>query len=384
MAWTSDDVFSGIEKAAAASGYSKRSFLHPEMMLYLKAAYDPFTQYYAKRNEDFCIGTGEKVFSQDTWTLLDMLASRALTGHAADNAIDMCIFRLSPRSARLFCRILNKDLRMGLAAKSINAVFPGLVPTHDIMLAKLFDEKRVKFPCFASTKIDGVRAIYRDGKFFSRKGLRYVGLKHLEEQLSDITEVLDGELVVPFETFQVGSGMIRRNERTPTAQFHIFEVPTIRAPFMERATIISDLHQIGDNVLAVEQYPMKNMHDLMAFYHRCRKHGFEGSIVRPWDYQYVGTRSYSWMKMKNVKSADLIIIDYFEGKGKYAGQLGGFVVKYGYRTVKVGSGFTDEQRVEFFKNPESYIDKIAEVLYMEETDDGSLRHPRFVTIRHDK
>ena len=54
-------------------------------------------------------------------------------------------------------------------------------------------------------------------------------------------------------------------------------------------------------------------------------------------------------------------------------------------TVKVGSGFSKELREEIWKNPDSYIGKIIEVQYFEETENQNggkgLRFPVFNDFR---
>jgi len=64
--------------------------------------------------------------------------------------------------------------------------------------------------------------------------------------------------------------------------------------------------------------------------------------------------------------------------------LGAAIVTYKGKRVRVGSGFSDEQRQQFWANPNSIKGKIIEVQFHEETPDGSLRHPRFVRVREDK
>jgi DNA ligase-1 len=133
--WESDMVFEAVEMVAKASGHTKRQFLHPAMMSYLVAAYNPYIRYYTKRKEEECVAESKNQFTDETWELLRKLSEREISGHDAEYAVDRHIAMMTPESSRLFIRILNKDLRMGLGAKSINKVFPNLIPTHDVMLA---------------------------------------------------------------------------------------------------------------------------------------------------------------------------------------------------------------------------------------------------------
>ena len=377
----SDAVFDLLEKVSQASGYNKRSLLHPELKPYLQAAYNPYKRYFVTNANT---GIGKDQFSTITWNLLAHLAKRSVSGHEAQNVINEHTKDMTWKSAELFRRILKKDLRIGMGAKTINKVFAELIPEHPIMLGKLFQATRVRFPCFISPKIDGVRAIYKFGEFYSRKGHKYVGLNHLKEQLKDIHTPLDGELTVPGRSFQVGSGLVRSNDPTPNAQFSIFELPEESGSFSERLVMIRDLHQHGPNIVHIPHTVAADYEYITKYYEACRLRGFEGAMVKPFDYQYVGNRSWWWMKMKPTKEADLEVLDVYEGRGKYTGQLGGIVVNFHGRNDKVGTGFSDQQRVDFWNDTSLVIGRTAAVLYMEETDDGSMRHSRFDKVRVDK
>lgn len=50
------------------------------------------------------------------------------------------------------------------------------------------------------------------------------------------------------------------------------------------------------------------------------------------------------------------------------------------KKVGVGSGFSIKERQMFFANPSLIMGKTISVQYLEETDDGSLRHPSYKGI----
>lgn len=75
-----------------------------------------------------------------------------------------------------------------------------------------------------------------------------------------------------------------------------------------------------------------------------------------------------------------------EGDGKYVGVLGSIVVDYKGNTVNVGSGFTDEQRKEYWAIKDELIGRIAQVKYKEvsknkDTGLESLQFPVFEMLR---
>lgn len=380
---SSDSAAVLFDEISKMSGHAKIHALNisPAASRYVLAAYDPFTKYYLT---NCSLGIGNEQFSDETWGILNQLSKRRISGYQAQTVVNNHTKRMTKASADLFRKILRKDLRMGMGIKTINKALPGLVPTHDVMLAKLFEEHRLSYPCWGSIKIDGVRGTFKRGKFFSRNGHEYVGLDHLQEQLSIITEDIDGELVVPGVSFQVGSGWIRSDDPTPDAQFKMIELPTMKVPLIERITMMDDLHFIGPDVHKIKRQLLHNRDEVQEFYKICRRQGYEGAVITPYDYEYVGSRSYRWMKMKPVKDYDAPVHSLYEGKGKYEGQMGGVWVNFKGKPNRVGGGWSDHQRKVYWKQPELIIGKMIEIHYMEETDDGNMRHARFFDFRPDK
>lgn len=381
----SDQVYDVIQTIKQSGGSNKLSILsrYPLIKPYLRAAYNPYIMYYKTKSFP---GYGTYVFDSRTWSLLEELSLRKISGMTAQTAINEHMQSMSHRSSMLFNMILNKDLRMGMGAKSINKVFPGLIPTHDIMKAKLYDADHVIYPCYGSPKMDGVRAKFKNGTFYSSGGHPYKGLENLQELLKRVTIEIDTELTVFNKSFQVGSGLIRSDDPTPDAQMHILELPTAKGTFNTRLSMMEDLfHELNNpSICSVPRSALYNEEETQEYYKNCRRLHFEGSIISPYDYEYVGTRSYRWMKLKPVKDIDTRAVDVYEGKGKYQGQLGGVVVMFEGKRNRVGGGFSDKQRKDFWANPNLIIGKMIEVHYMEKTDDGNMRHSRFFDFRPDK
>lgn len=96
--------------------------------------------------------------------------------------------------------------------------------------------------------------------------------------------------------------------------------------------------------------------------------GEEGLVLR---------QDNKWIKVKKFETFDVKVLSYEEGAGKYIGKLGAVVTEMG----KVGTGFTDKQREEFWQNG---MTDIIEVECMELTPAGKFRHPRFKRERIDK
>lgn len=83
-------------------------------------------------------------------------------------------------------------------------------------------------------------------------------------------------------------------------------------------------------------------------------------------------------KVKKQETVDVLVTAIQPGTGKYVGKMGALITDMG----KVGTGFTDQQRLDF--NDESVVGKTIEVGCMEITKDNKFRHPRFIRFRPDK
>jgi DNA ligase-1 len=117
--------------------------------------------------------------------------------------------------------------------------------------------------------------------------------------------------------------------------------------------------------------------------------GYEGIMIKDIDAKYVCKRHVAWLKQKPFIEVSLEITAVEEGTGKNEGRLGALVcsgVDDGKTiVVNVGSGFTDEQRIEFWGDRESLPGQIVEVRAdaITQNQDGtySLRFPRFLRFR---
>ena len=136
-------------------------------------------------------------------------------------------------------------------------------------------------------------------------------------------------------------------------------------------------------------YSQKEIDQIYDIYEKATAKGEEGIVIDMAYASYVRSKGTSMFKMKPEISGDFKVIELIEGKGKDAGRLGAFVIEYKDNTVHVGSGLTDSIREEVWANPDKYIGKLIEVVYLCETRDEktgltSIRLPRFKRFRFDK
>lgn len=120
--------------------------------------------------------------------------------------------------------------------------------------------------------------------------------------------------------------------------------------------------------------------------------GGEGIMLRDPEAPYYhssgsGDRKPYLLKYKKLKTCDLRITGWNEGKGKYEGMIGSFICEDDAGTVKVNvAGIDDDTRA---SDPNLWIGKIIEIAYFEASqsktkDTSSLQFPRYKRTRLDK
>ena len=70
-----------------------------------------------------------------------------------------------------------------------------------------------------------------------------------------------------------------------------------------------------------------------------------------------------------------------EGKGKDIGKLGALVVKKNDMTFKIGTGFNDKLRTQYWKNKNKMKGQLVTFTYKGITSKGIPRHPVFLRLR---
>jgi len=329
---------------------------------------------------------GEETIGEATFEILDKCREGILTGGDAKFALSRHAQNLTVDDAEVLKMILEGKLRVGLGIKSLNKYLTNKIPVHEAMLASKMNLSKIRYPVWASPKLDGMRGQYVNGdRIVTRTGKPVVGVDHILKELRKFDmPPLDGELMIPGLHFQQSLGQLRSNNPSPKAVFYVFDHIDLSLRFEDRLDVISSLKGKSDTVKVVRHVLVKSEDELIALYRRCIDHGLEGLVVKTTGHKYQQTRSKDWMKMKEVGSVDVPIIGYEEGEGKYEGTLGAVIVLFEGRANRVGTGFSDQERNEFWSNRDKYLDKIMEVQYHEITMDGNLRHARFFRMRGDK
>ena len=237
-------------------------------------------------------------------------------------------------------------------------------------------------------KIDGVRVIVEVCRqtlavaMKTRNGNPLPSIAHLGYWFADAAQqhgvfTFDCEAVSGAD-FYDAVGAVRSSEPAKDAFLWLLDLPDDVGTYRERRSLMAKFC-FSDSVRLVESFMGITPNDA---FRRFVSQGFEGAMVKDADAPYMqGKRSNAWLKVKAVDAEDCPVVSVHEGEGRLTGTMGHVVVENNGRLVRVGGGFTDEQRATIWANRDTVIGSWLEVTFQSKTPDGSMRHPR---IRGDK
>ena len=357
-------------------------------------------------------------------TLAHQLNSRELTGHAARDAIELAMSAATVDQWNGFYRrILIKDLRCGVSEKTVNSVAKKqkrpeyAIPVFGCQLAhdSANHESKLAGNKMVEVKLDGVRVItiaHPDGTVeqFSRNGKEFHNFEHIKQQISQLkfeeAMVLDGEVMS--SSFQDLMKQVHRKDNVEAgdAVLHLFDMITLvdfnkgrsEATQLQRSQALADWYATNKDALPNVQTLDYEILDLdsnegadrfQQINKQAIEGGYEGIMIKDVDAGYDCKRTHSWLKLKPFIEVSLEVVDVEEGTGRNEGRLGALVCS-GHDDgknirVNVGSGFSDDQRTEFYSVHDQLPGQIVEVRAdaVTQNQDGtfSLRFPRFLRFR---
>ncbi|BED91700.1 MAG: hypothetical protein Pg6B_04470 [Candidatus Azobacteroides pseudotrichonymphae] len=275
-----------------------------------------------------------------------------------------------------------------------------------VQLAHKFEKKKLKENEWfsLSEKINGVRGTYYKGKIYSRQGKEISGLDHILDAIDDLNlpnMVFDGELVrenlenLPDnENFRIGTGIINSNEEFKTEiNFIIFDMLPIKEfesgksnqKYRERLENLNKLDLFWPLEMIPILYSGTDQNKINEYLKLMETADKEGLILNR-NTEYKCNRNTGILKIKKFHTVDLEITKLEEGTGKIKGMLGAFITNYKGNKLKVGTGFTNEERVTFWKQKENLEGRVIEVKYFTESENKkynkeSLQFPTFIRLR---
>lgn len=349
----------------------------------------------------------------DIFSVCELLSKRKALD--AGTVYQVCAFVQSspPDEADVYIKLLSKTLRLGVTAKTVNKVIPNLIPEWEVQQAYPIDKYPLKegTEFWLTQKLNGVRATYYKGRLYARSGVPYEGLDHILDALcfdEEDSYVFDGELTLrekgnlsDNEAFRKATGIINSDDGDKTVIcYTIFDVLTVEefhrgqsdGSYGYRRAFLDQLHrfipQDGRVSILPVLYHGKDQDKISELLEQMVREDKEGLMVNL-DVPYQCRRHNGILKVKRFYTMDLRILRCEEGSGRLAGTLGALVLDYKGKEVKVGSGFTDEQRATFWQGKDSLPGLLCEVKYKEISSDKntgaeSLQFPVFISIRTDK
>lgn len=381
---------------------------HPNLRDLFCMAYDDF-KVFGIKNLDFTKATETKVYlpkkHQEFMNILDMLMRSNINQELRDVVIKFLESCPNPQQD-VYYRVLIKDLKIGVSAKSVNKAygFP-LIPIFSLMACEPLEEQDLNTEKIIQKKEDGYRCLIvkRNSSVtaYSRNG-NIIPLKTISVELEKVQGVfvLDGELVADTRTKTSGicNSLIKGNSKVDdsTITFRVFDLlemdefdsGVFKTPLKQRLMHLGlfIINNKFKRIKETETYLTYSTDDVMKHYKLAREKGEEGIIVKDPLSLYEPRRSQSWLKVKAINSCTLKVLDKYEHKR--GGTLGGLVcsTECGSLEVNVGGGFSDELRKELWETPINGM--LVEVLYNEMQKDKEGKYfmflPRFKEVRTDK
>ena len=379
----------------------------------LEYTYNPFKQYYVTSKT--CIKNQDKInlISHHTlFSVLDMLNTRVVTGHDAIALVNG--FAYSNSDGELIYKIIDKNLDIRAGDKVINKAVPNLVPTFSVALAQEYKGK-----CdwddrwYASRKLDGVRCLAvvdqnGDCTLYSRMGKELTTLNRVKEAIENtgiINHVFDGEICLLDENgnedFQgVMKELRRKDHQIENPRFMIFDMihksefdaGKGNTPLTERLRALrawqGGRFTCTQTLQYVDQVQINDNDHFETWNKISAEKGWEGFMLRK-NVGYEGKRSKNLVKVKKFHDAEYEVLDFdidnheivVNGRSETVPMLSQVWIEHKGHRVKVGSGWTQEQRLQYMDG--SIVGKIITVQYFEETknDKGGISL-RFPTVKH--
>jgi DNA ligase-1 len=232
-----------------------------------------------------------------------------------------------------------------------------------------------------SEKLDGIRAIWNGTQLVTRSGKLIKAPPWFIEPLPNYP--LEGELWAGRNNFSLVQQTVL--DQQPNQQgwqgitFMLFDAPHQLGNYPARYQTLHDLltAQPSPHIKLIEHSPIANFNQLENDLNDVVQKGGEGIMLRNITTHYRGGRNSDLLKLKPYQDAEAELIGFLNGKGKYAGMVGAFLVKrVDGVTFAIGSGLSDALRSD---PPE--IGTIISYRYNGLTRLGKPRFARFLRVR---
>lgn len=285
-------------------------------------------------------------------------------------------------------------------------------------------KRQIKYPLYVSPKYDGIRCVIRHEGAQTRK-LLPIPNDYIRTYLSRVQyKFLDGELIVGSpvspDVWNVTQSGVMGREGNPDWRYYVFDNTGAIGGYETRQERLLELvEDLADpRIVLVPQIVVRNEEELMHVESMIVGHGYEGVMLRPHDGDYYWgrcTNARPWlMKLKRFIDAEAYCVGVKEqmhnaneatkdelGRTKRSshkanktgtGTLGALICHFVtpekelegiYDPVEfdIGTGFDDEQRAAFWKDPP--IGKMIKFKFQKLSPAGKPLFPVYLGIRED-
>jgi DNA ligase-1 len=277
------------------------------------------------------------------------------------------------------------------------------------LLAATVDLDKVKFPCYVSPKLDGIRVLGMNGKAMTRR-LKEVPNRFIQSVFaSGIYDGLDGEIIVgpanAPDVYRVTNSAVMSRDGEPDFTYHVFDLPGQQySPFSSRLEgLATRVHPRVVHVPQVKVHDLAGLHDAEEGW---LSEGYEGLMGRSIDGVYKYGRATMkegilW-KLKRMSTSEAVIegvvelernlneaklneLGYTERSTAKDGMAGGgtmgaLLVRDIETSVlfSIGTGFTLDERDTIWVNRGSIVGKIITYNHF---SIGNYDKPRFPSFK---
>lgn len=303
------------------------------------------------------------------------------------------------------------------------------------LAATLTKPELIKFPVWASPKIDGIRCVFFGGVAYSRslKPIPNPVVQEFAAAYGRLLEGLDGELTVGSPTdanCMQNSMAVMSKSAEPDFTFHVFDwfpdpnrASLYTVGYDRRSDVVAariaefyDLYPEAD-IKAVPQHLCVSHEDLDTLEARFLADGYEGMMIRAHDSKYKCGRSTEreggLVKVKRFVDGEAVIVGFEEemhnaneatrnatGRTERSTAQAGLVGKGTMGALRVampvdsrvpdspsvvfsiGTGFTAAQRRDYWQDRESLIGRLVKFKHFDHGTVDAPRHPVFIGFRH--
>ena len=217
-------------------------------------------------------------------------------------------------------------------------------------LATVFRDDIVVKDYWISEKLDGIRARWDGSQLTTRSGKVIAAPAWFVDGFP--ARILEGELWLARTNFEPTASIILRdkpNQEWQKIKFMLFDLPDDKGTFTQRYNEMQRLVDLTSSpyLRVIPQFRLTSQTQLMDTLDELVAQGAEGLMLHHQDALYLDGRQAHLLKLKKYQDAEATVIAHILGKGKYQSMLGSLLVELADgKQFKIGSGFTDMQRLE--------------------------------------